>query len=210
MAGAIASHPPDRRNPVLDDHRLLVKTVHAPLVMDWLASEFEFDVLVLLRHPGSVLASWIALDMDAQYVPFSETPAVRRLAEQWEVRLPGSDHLEQMIWQIGVLIMALEKAAAHHPDWVVRTHEQMCRNPVEEFRLLYAELGLHWNEQAEEFLVENDRPGKGFRTRRLAAELPDNWKQRLTPHQIAEMQRVLAWFPLTTWSADDFGVAAEG
>jgi hypothetical protein len=208
LAGVIANHPPVCRNPILDDHRLLVKTVHAPLAMDWLATEFEIDVLVLLRHPGSVLASWIALDMNAQYVPFAGTPSVQHVAETWGVQLPGSDHLERIIWQIGMLITALEQAAAHHPDWVIRTHEQMCRNPVEEFHRLYSDLGLHWNEKAKNFLVKSDRPGTGFRTRRLTAELPDNWKQRLTPHQLAELQRVLAWFPLTTWSAEDFELAS--
>ena len=55
LAGTIASRPPVHRNPDLDGRRLLVKTVHAPLAMDWLGTEFEMDVLVLLRHPGSPL-----------------------------------------------------------------------------------------------------------------------------------------------------------
>jgi len=31
----------------------------------------------------------------------------------------------------------------------------------------------------------------------------------LTPHQVAEMQRVLARFPLNTWTADDLSVADD-
>jgi hypothetical protein len=209
LAGELARRPVVRRNPDLDGHRLLVKTVHAPLAMDWLGTEFEIDALVLLRHPGSILASWINLDLDAQYVPFSEVPAVRRVAEGWGVPPPGPDHLERMIWQVGVLTTALEQSAANHPDWVVRTHEQLCREPAQEFRRLYAELGLAWNEEVEAYVVENDRPGKGFRTRRVAADLPGDWKKRLTQHQIDEMQRVLARFPLKTWSDDDFDPIAD-
>ena len=207
LAGAIASHPPVRRNPALDDHRLLVKTVHAPLALEWIASEFEIDVLILLRHPGSILASWISLDIGEQYVPFAETPAVRQLAEEWGVRLPGPDHLEQTIWQIGMLVVALERAAERHPEWVVRTHEQMCVDPIAQFHRLYDDLGLQWNEQTEEFLVDNNRPGKGFRTRRLATDQLDSWKHRLTPDQIRALQRVMSWLPLTAWSAEDFAVA---
>ena len=209
LAGALGRRPPVRRNPILDDHRLLVKTVHAPLSIGWLASEFEIDVLVILRHPGSILASWIALDYVDQYVPFQTVPSVRRLADAWDVPPPGHDPLEQMIWRIGVMLTALEQAAGRHPEWVVRTHEQLCRDPNDEFRRLYADLDLQWTEAAAACLVENDRPGRGFRTRRLAAELPDNWKQRLTPHQVAEMQRVLARFPLNTWTADDLSVADD-
>ena len=112
--------------------------------------------------------------------------------------------------ELGHLPLALEQAAASHPDWVVRTHEQLCGDPQGEFRRLYAELGLRWTEDAETNLVENDRPGGRFRTRRVAAELPDNWKQRLTADQIAEMRRVLSSFPLTRWTDDDFRVSRDG
>jgi hypothetical protein len=210
LAGTLGARPAPRPDPELTDHRLMVKSVHAPLSVDWVASEFDVDVLVVLRHPGSILASWISLDYVDQYVPFQTFPGVRRLADEWGVDLPGSEHLSQMIWRIGILLCALEHAAARHPEWVVRTHEQLCGDPQGEFRRLYAELGLRWTEDAETNLVENDRPGGRFRTRRVAAELPDNWKQRLTADQIAEMRRVLSSFPLTRWTDDDFRVSRDG
>ena len=61
-AGVLSAHPSPRRDPILESHSLLVKSVHAPLSIDWVASEFDVDVVVVLRHAGSVLASWIALD----------------------------------------------------------------------------------------------------------------------------------------------------
>jgi hypothetical protein len=209
LAATLGAHPSPRRSPALADHRLLVKTVHAPLAIDWLASEFDVDVVMVLRHPGSVLASWISLDYVDQYVPFEGLPGVQRVAEELGVAPPGPDHLTRMIWRIGVLLCSLERAADRHPDWVVRTHEQLCRDPQEEFRQLYADLGLRWNEDAERNLVENDEPGRRFLTKRVAAELPDNWKQRLTPSQITELRRVLEPFPLTRWKSDDFRLAPD-
>ena len=210
LAGAIASRPSPRRNPILEDHRLVVKSVHAPMSIEWVAAEFDVDVLVVHRHPGSILASWIGLDYSDQYVPFQDRREVRDRAEQWGVPLPGPDHLEQTIWRIGMFATALEEAAAHNPTWLVRSHEQLCRDPVHEFQRLFDELGLEWNQRAEDHLAENDREGKGFRTQRRAADLPDDWKTRLTPHQVAEMQRVLAWFPLTSWSEIDLSPGTDG
>ncbi|MGO8872608.1 MAG: hypothetical protein ACLQPH_14620 [Acidimicrobiales bacterium] len=193
LAGAVATRPSSRKfHPLLRSKRLLVKSVHAPLSIEWIASEFDVDVLVVLRHPGSILASWIALNYVDQYVPFVSRPSIQQRAEMLGVPLAENDHLERTIWQIGVLLTALEKAASHQPTWVVRTHEQLGIDPVEASRQLYGELGLRWNEKAEAFLTENDRPGQGFRTRRVAAEMPDKWKKWLTPHQVAEMQRALA------------------
>ncbi len=105
-----------------------------------------------------------------------------------------------------MLSLALEEAAALHPQWVVRTHDYLCLDPVAKFRALYADLGLTWSERAEEYLTKNDRPGEGFPTQRVASDQPDAWKTRLTPAQVASMAGVLDGFPLTTWSRDDFVV----
>ena len=208
IAGAVASHPGNGTPSELRDRRLLVKSVHAVLALDWLAEEFEIDVLVLLRHPGNVLSSWLALNLNEQFIRLEENPAVRtRLLNSWTVPAPGPDPIERMIFTIGVLSTALEAAASRHPRWLIRTHEQLCSNPVAEFKKLYADLGLKWSEAVERFLVGNDRPGEGFLTQRVAAELPDNWKRRLTSHQVAVMQRVLSQFPLRTWTAEDFQAA---
>jgi hypothetical protein len=204
LAGTLGRRPPNRH--LLPDRRLLVKTVHAPLSIEWIAAEFDVDVVIVLRHPGSVLASWLDLDFVDQYVEFEVRPALRNLVRSWGVPLPGPDQLERTIWRIGMLTTALERAVAAHPTWVVRTHEQLCVDPTSEFRRLYDDLGLNWTAQAEAHLAESDRAGKGFRTQRLASELAGDWKRRLRPDQIAALQRVLAWFPLTTWTTDDFEV----
>ena len=187
---------------------MLVKSVHAPLALEWLAEEFDIDVLVLLRHPGNVLSSWLTLNLNEQFVRLEENPAVRaRLLDSWGVAAPGPDPLERMIFSIGVLSTALEAAVSRHPRWLIRTHEQLCGDPSQEFKKLYADLGLTWSEAVERYLVGNDRPGEGFLTQRVAAELPDNWKRRLTSHQIAVMQRVLSQFPLNTWTSEDFSAS---
>jgi len=205
MAGAIARHPGSGTPSEHGNQRLLVKSVHAPLALEWLAEEFDIDVLVLLRHPGNVLSSWLTLNLNEQFIRLEENPAVRtRLLSSWGVTAPGPDPLERMIFSIGVLSTALEAAVSRNPRWLIRTHEQLCSDPGQEFKKLYADLGLAWSEAVEGFLVGNDRPGEGFLTQRVAAELPDNWKRRLTSHQVAVMQRVLSQFPLKTWTSEDF------
>jgi len=205
IAGAIASHPGGGTRSELPNQRLLVKSVHAPLALEWLADEFEIDVLVLLRHPGNVLSSWIALNLNEQFIRLEDNPAVRsRFLDSWGVAAPGPDPLERMIFSIGVLSTALEEAASRHPRWRIRTHDQLCSDPAQEFKKLYADLGLTWSEAVEGFLAGNYRPGEGFLTQRVAAELPDNWKRRLTSDQIAVMQRVLSQFPLRNWTSEDF------
>ncbi len=206
-AGVLAAHPGVRPDPAGTRRRLLVKSVHAPLSAGWLAGAFDLEVVVLLRHPGNVLASWLALDLNEQFVRLEDDPAVRdHYLDRWEVAPPGPGRLERMVFSIGVLTTALEEQA-RSAGWTTRTHEDLCRDPARKFRALFAELGLTWSDATEAFLADNDRAGEGFRTQRVAAELPEGWTHRLDAEQVAVLRRGLAGFPLRTWNVDDFSLA---
>jgi hypothetical protein len=109
-----------------------------------------------------------------------------------------------MAWRIGLLVAAVEDACSRHPEWALRTHEQLCTDPDAEFRQLYAELGLEWSDAVSEFLDTHNAPGSGFAVKRVANELPDSWQRRLEPSQVATLRRVLARFPITTYTDEDF------
>ena len=112
LAGTVADIPDPGSAPAADPRTVVVKSVHAPLTAEWLDDEFDIDVLVLHRHPGAILASWLALRSTEYLVRFAEIPAVQRLAASWDVPPPGPDALERTIWQIGVLATALSEAEA--------------------------------------------------------------------------------------------------
>jgi hypothetical protein len=186
--------------------RVIAKSTHAQLSIEWIDAEFDITPLVLFRHPASVLASWMEVDLkDSRNATLESRPEVRtRYADRWGVPLPGDDPVEQMSWRIGLLTAALEEAVDRNPHWQVRTHEELCTDSVATFRTLFAELGLEWDDATEQYLVANDTPGDGFSTTRVAAEVVDSWQRRLDDAQLATLRRVLATFPITTWSDADF------
>ena len=136
LAGQLGRSPGDQPVPELRDHRLLVKSVHAAMCVEWLAATFDLEVLVLLRHPGAVLASWQSLGLPEHFARLERVPEVRQRCEEWGVPLPGPDELEHTVWLLGVLLTSLEQAA-RHSGLVLRTHEQMCLSPADEFRSLF-------------------------------------------------------------------------
>jgi hypothetical protein len=186
--------------------RIVAKSIHAQLATEWLATQFDLDVLILLRHPANVLASWLEMNLkDARNSTLETRPEIRaRYLEPWGVPLPGPDPVERMSWRIGLLTAAIEDASSRHPDWHLRTHESLCTDPTAEFRRLYADLGLAWGEGAQAFLDEHNAPGSGFTVRRVAAELSDSWRQRLDDRQLATLRRTLAQFPIAAWTDRDF------
>jgi len=46
--------------------------------------------------------------------------------------------------------------------------------------------------------------------KRVASELSDSWQHRLSPEHLATLRRVLAWFPITSWSDSDFDPGEVG
>ncbi len=186
--------------------RVIAKSIHAQLALEWLTSEFDVEVLVLLRHPANVLASWMEVKLKDSRNPTLETrPEIRhRYIEPWGVPLPGPDPVERMSWRIGLLTAALEEAAARHPGWHVRIHETLCLDPVAEFEQLYRDLGLRWTGETAKYLNDHDAPGEGFRVIRVASEQADSWKRRLDDDQLATLRRVLDWFPISSWSDEDY------
>jgi hypothetical protein len=208
MASALARNP--RLRPRLTEDgqpaRVIAKSIHAQLALEWIASQFEVDVLVLLRHPASVLASWMELNLkDSRNSTLETRPEIRRrYLDPWGVPLPGPDPIERMSWRIGLLTAALEESAARHPEWHVRTHESLCVDPIVEFGQLYRHLGLRWTENTVTYLHDHNAPGEGFRVIRVAAEQADSWHRRLDDDQLATLRRVLGRFPISTWSDGDY------
>ncbi len=207
LAGAVAGGPPPTTGPpVTAARRVVAKSIHAQLSIEWLADAFDVDVALILRHPANVLASWSEVNLkDARNTTLENSAQIRaRYLEPWGVAPPGPDPIEQMSWRIGLLTAVLEDVSSRHPDWPLLVHEQLCADPSAEFRRLYDDLGLPWSGATEEFLETHNAPGSGFVVKRVASELTDSWQWRLDDDQVATLRRVLGRFPITTWSDQDF------
>jgi Sulfotransferase family len=193
--------------------RVVSKSIHLQLAVEWLVSAFDVEVLVLFRHPANVLASWMEVNLKDGRNTTLETRADvrRRYVDRWGVPLPGPDPLERMCWRIGLLLAALEESAGRHPEWHRRGHERLCDDPAAEFRQLYDELGLTWTATAANYLEEKNAPGTGFQLKRVASELSDSWRDRLDDRHLDVLRQTLSLFPISMWTDRDFerGAGAE-
>jgi len=182
--------PPSKRE---GGYPVMVKTVHAPLALEWLASRFEPRVLVVLRHPLNVIASWLDFGWGGHYLD-THPKIQERFAAQWALpRLPADrSPLAAVTWEVALFTSVLHAAVENHKDWWVVSHESLCTEPVSGFRSLFARLDLTWGGEAERVLMESDRPGTGYVVTRVAAEQPESWKRRLTREQLNEIWSILS------------------
>jgi hypothetical protein len=176
------------------DH-VVAKSVRAEWHVEWLAQRFGPVVVVVERHPFNVLASWSELGFGKD--PRALTGLGRASREHWGVPEPKPDAplIERQAFVYGVGASALREAAARHPDWICVRHDVLCIDPLVSVRSLVADTGLTWGDATEQYLVESDRDGSGYRTQRRSREQPQRWRDRLSPAQIEASQAVLAQFP---------------
>lgn len=100
--------------------------------------------------------------------------------------------VQAVAWEVALFTSVLHAEIDRHPEWHAASHEALCTDPIGEFRRLFADLVLTWTAEAERFLRESNRAGRGYETARVAAEQPDRWKRRLSPEQVREIWSLLS------------------
>ena len=199
------------------DTHVLVKSANCAFSVEWVVERYQPRVVIQHRSPLNIVASWLAVNIDAD-LSLAEDPVFR---ERWQEPFglpdpPSSGSLVAGVaWTVGVQMVAFKVAAERHPDWIVISHDEFCRDPSGQFQGLCSRLGLTWNSEAAEYLAASDSPGF-VDTRRNPRRAPDHaaatgatqsrrvgqadlYKRRLTGEQIEEARSVLAGLPLGDW-----------
>jgi hypothetical protein len=181
---------------------LVVKSVNAPLSVEWIAHRFRLQIAVVLRNPLSILSSWAELEWLGRPGDDMLDHVAQSVQDELVGRLPiprpprEASVIARAAWMIGAITCALTDAAARNPAWPVVTHEELCETPGARYPVLASALGLRWGVTADEALVEMNRPGQGGEPFRVASELADVWRSRLSVEHVAEARSVLDQFAL--------------
>jgi hypothetical protein len=184
--------PPLRRG------RLIIKDPIAALSSDWLANNFELDVVVLMRHPAAFAASLKRLGWAHPFEHFLEQEML--MGDYLEpyrslIASPTEDIVEQagIIWicLYGVLSAYLEK----NPGWILRKHEDLSRDSIPELKELYGKLGLEWTAATERKVESythaanpaNAPEGIAHQLRRDSVTNISKWRRSLSEEEVGRV-----------------------
>lgn len=168
----------------------------------WLASTFDMDVVVTVRHPAAMVASVIRLGWRHPFDHFLAQPAMMRdILAPHEATIARFAEQEQPLLDQAALLWRLiyERVLYYretYPEWHIVRHEDLSRDPVARFRKLYASLDLTWTDEVEAVVDEYTRAGNPVAVddpahhRRDSRAAVDGWKTRLSP---AEIERIRTW-----------------
>ncbi len=206
-----------RRRP----ENVVVKSVNSALALEWIANRYQPCMVLLRRNPLNVVSSWLQLEMMPR-LPLWDDPRVRQsYMAQLGIAPPRPDASEvaQVAWTVGLLYTALRRSAERHSDWIVVSHDDLCRDPRTQYTALYRRLGLRWTEETDAYLEASDRPGftvhggQGnlhpnavtgtVETESRRTQQATQYRRRLSADQVDEVMSVLAGFSLGEWGVPD-------
>jgi hypothetical protein len=206
--------------PPLRHQRLIIKDPIAALSSDWIAKNFDLEVIVLVRHPAAFAASlkrlgwWHPLEHFLKQTTLMQTHLQPYRAE---IASKPQDIVEQaaIIWKClySVLLTYLDS----HPNWLVNKHEVLSSNPVAELRALYETLGLQWSASVEENVLRYTRCGNSVdapkgtvhHLRRDSVANIARWKETLTAEEIAMVYEITRPIYSSYYQDEDRGDFAQ-
>ena len=177
--------------------RQVVKSVHAGLCLSLIADYFDPWIVLLFRHPANIIASSLELDIkdaDRGLINRSELQALLKDYSDEIEHL--DDPLSKMGFQIGLFYYLWEQEVVKRPTCIIRTHEDLCKDPVSRFEDLFNELNLPWNKIIANTIHAMNKPGEGLKTFRVLDDLNNKWKRVLNDEQIHKIQKGYSILPV--------------
>jgi hypothetical protein len=171
---------------------------------EWLQRRFGARVIVMIRHPAAIVSSYKRLNLCVDIRGLLRQPLLLRdllgpmEEELREFVMPAQepDIVDQaaMLWK--ALHYVIHEFQQRHPDWLFIRHEDLSRDVASGFGRICDYAGVKFTQAVKKFAVEsNDErlPPElavqdAFTTRRNAALNLKNWKNRLTPDEIARVR----------------------
>jgi hypothetical protein len=180
--------------------RPLVKEPIGVFSAEWLASKFNMDVIIMIRHPLAFAGSLKDLDWQFNFRHFLEQPLLmedylypfgKQIKEYVESKHDIID-VASLLWKSIYHTVAQYKKC--HKDWLFVRHEDISRNPVFWFKNIFEKCKLKYTPEIEAIIKKSsdkDNPSmlkrgdkNRFSTNRNSEKNVHSWKNRLTPEEI--------------------------
>ena len=198
--------------------RPLMKDPIAFFSSEWLAENFNMDVLVLIRHPAAFCSSLKLMNWTFDFNNFINQP---RLMEKYlflfneeisDFARNQADIVDQGILLWNCIHHTVAMYQERHPDWLFVRHEDLSLNPCHQFRLLYVKLNLEFTPKARRAVERSSgihnpieqTPGQEFQ--RNSRKSINNWKRLLSRSEIDKIRAKTADVSTQYYDASEWRV----
>lgn len=182
----------------------LVKDPIALLSAEWLHSNFDMDIVVLIRHPAAFASSLKTWNWSFPFEHFLEQPLLMKYhLSHFENEIKAHvkkehDIIDQaaLLWKILYSrVLDYQNKYFNDPNWIFIHHEDISKNPFLEFQNLFDFLNLKFTVNIQNIIKEycsESNPMEAQTVNSLKRNSESNikiWKNRLTSEEINRVRK---------------------
>lgn len=184
--------------------RVLLKDPFALFSVEWFAQRLDCTVVIVLRHPAAFVSSLKRLGWRFDFQDLLSQPLLMRdwldpfREQMMEMKRNQDDVLEpaSLLWRMAAYFVS--ELQRRHPEFLVLRHEDLARQPLDQFDAIYSRLGLNFDSRAKRHIDMATRSGNPteasshsiYSTTLDSAANVEIWKNRLSPGEIARIREI--------------------
>ncbi len=179
--------------------RPLMKDPIALLSAEWLASEFDMDVIMMIRHPAAFVGS---LKRTGWNFPFQDLVrqgvCLYEPLQKFQVDVERFAREPQDIVSQGILLWNLfhtmiREYQLRHPEWNYVRHEDLSLEPLQGFEALFHAVGLDFSQSVRQKIESSTKAVHSgdealHSVQRDSRKNVDSWRRRLETEEIERVK----------------------
>jgi len=178
--------------------RPLIKDPIAFFSAEWLADQFDMDIIVLIRHPLSFIGSLKKLRW---YFPFEDIAnqplLINHNLYKFKDKIYDYSKNDKNIIDQGILLWNLIHHVIleyqnKHPNWIFIKHEDLSKNPSVEFKKIFNYLGIETSPKIFKKIIKYSSSSKNsykiHQVKRNSVQNLNSWKSRLSSEEIIKIK----------------------
>ncbi len=195
--------------------RPVIKDPIAVFSADWLAKNFDMDVILLIRHPAAFVGSLKQANWTHPFDHFLQQPLLMEQhlskfrSEIIEYSKEEKNIVDQAILLWNIINHMVLNYQINNPGWNILKHEELSKHPVETFSNLYKYLNLDFSKPIQEkilsFSQEDMTSGKFASLMRNSKANIMRWKTRLTNDEIRKIKAKTQEIADRFYTEEDWG-----
>lgn len=181
----------------------MIKDPYALFSTEWLTDKFDFNVVIIIRHPAAFVGSLKRTQWGFDFRNLLDQPLLMQhhladFAKPMQSMVDnGADLIDQasLLWL--VLYSFVSKLEQRHPDWIFIKHEDLSRDPENAVRSLCHQLHVPFSNRIHkriQSLTSTRNPSEvtdrqSQHVARNSVANITNWKKRLTEDEINRIRQ---------------------
>ncbi len=182
--------------------RALLKDPFAAFSVPWFAQKLNCKVIITVRHPAAFASSLQRLNWNFDFKDLLEQPLLMRdyleIYHKQMLAIKANDVIGQasLLWKM--VYHSVHTNRSLNPDIQVVRHEDFSRDPLNQYRNLYATLGLGFTSRVQKIILNSsssENPAELSLKKTHSVKLDSaanikNWKKRLSAEDLKRIRDI--------------------